>query len=233
MFENWKKPKHSYWILVIADEYLIGRHATSKYERAFTFGNTFDHLNFLEWRDRMDPSPFRKGCIIDFENAERCIVQCLNRDGLDKCAKGTMTVIFPKAINPEHLTFIADILKKQGFKEVNIYNLEIEITLPDRRLMPEDERIAFIEKLRNADLVNDRHLVWDDISFELLAKEKLHYSEYGCMYCGCDIVEMNYDMNDILPHTYGRGTIYICSNCMKLQRHKPRGTYMSEKATRK
>lgn len=230
MFEflkKWRKPRRSFWVLLITDGYLMGYHATCKHERSITSGCTFDGLNYLEWMDTMEPGPFRKGCITDMESAESCMVRLLNQYNLDKCTKDTVTVIFPKAINPNHLKFISDVLKGQGFKEVNIYNPEIEIALPGRRLMPIDERIAFVERLRDAELMDDHHLIWEGMSFDLLAKEQLHYSDYGCMYCGCDTVEIRYDMNEILPYTYGNGTIYICPKCMKQQRHKARGTYLT------
>ena len=224
---KWRKSRRSFWVLLVTDGYLMGYHATGKRERCITSGCTFDGLNYLEWMDCMEPGPFRKGCITDLHGAEASILKFLHQYGLDRCAKNTATVIFPKAVNPDHLKFIADILKRQGFKEVNIYNPEIEVSLPGRRPMPEDERIAFVERLRDAELVDDHHLVWEDMSFELLAKEDLHYSDYGCIHCGCDTVEIRYDMNDILPYTYGYGTICICPKCMKQQRHKARGTYMT------
>ena len=93
--------------------------------------------------------------------------------------------------------------------------------------MSEDECIAFVDQLRKADLENCHPLVWDDISFDLLAKEELHYTDFGCMYRGSDTVEIRYDRNEIFPNTNGRGTVYVCPKCLKLQRHKSQGTYMA------
>ena len=236
MFEfinKWRKSRRSFWVLLITDGYLMGYHATGKRERCITSGCTFDGLNYLEWMDSMEPGPFRKGCITDLHGAEASIVKFLNQYGLDRCAKNTATVIFPKAVNPDHLKFIADVLKGQGFKEVNIYNPEIEIAIPGRRPMPEDERASFVERLRDADLEDCYPLVWDDMSFDLLAKENLYYTDYGCMCCGCDTVEIRYDRNEIFPNTNGHGTVHVCPKCMKLQRHKARGIYMTENRRQK
>lgn len=232
MFEfirKWRKSKRSFWVLLITDGYLMGYHATGKRERSITSGSTFDGLNYLEWMECMEPGPFRKGCITDLHGAEACIVNFLNQYQLDRCAKNTATVIFPKAVNPDHLRFIADVLKRQGFKEVNICNPEIEIALPRRRQMSEDECIAFVDQLRKSDLENCHPLVWDDISFDLLVKEELHYTDFGCMYCGSDTVEIRYDRNEIFPKACGCGTIHICSECMKQQRHKRKSMHMTDK----
>ena len=236
MFEfinKWRKSRRSFWVLLITDGYLMGYHATGKRERCITSGCTFDGLNYLEWMDCMEPGPFRKGCITDLHGAEASILKFLHQYGLDRCAKNTATVIFPKAVNPDHLKFIEDVLKGQGFKEVNIYNPEIEIAIPGRRSMPEDERASFVERLRDADLEDCYPLVWDDVSFDLLAEENLHYTDYGCMCCGCDTVEIRYDRNEIFPNTNGRGTVYVCPKCMKQQRHKASGTYMTENRRQK
>ena len=165
--------------------------------------------------------------ISTFAGEEACIVKFLNQYQLDRCAKNTVTVIFPKAVNPDHLKFIADVLKGQGFKDMNIYNLETENAIPERRPMPEGERASFVERLRDVGLENCYPLVWDDMSFDLLVKEDLHYTDYGCMCCGCDTVEIRYDRNEIFSNTNARGTVHVRPKCLKLQRHKAQGTYMA------
>ena len=112
MFEfirKWRKSKRSFWVLLITDGYLMGYHATGRYECCITSGCTFDGLNCLEWCDRIEAGPFRKGCITDLSGAETSIVNFMNQYQLDRCTKNTATVTFPKAVNLDHLRFIADV----------------------------------------------------------------------------------------------------------------------------
>jgi hypothetical protein len=127
------------------------------------------------------------------------------------------------------MKFIVDVLKDQGFKEVNVYNPEVEISSPSKRTMTLEERLSFVERLKHTALIDEYPLYWDGIAYDLLANEDLNYVSLGCIHCGCDIVEINYDMNAIFPNTKGKGTIYICPKCMKQQRHKRRGTYKTAK----
>ena len=226
MFEfikNWRKPKRSIWIFIITDEYLEWFHATSKRERVFTSGLSFDGLNKLEGWERWSPGTIRNGFITSFDKVEASIRKVLSTDGLENCYKHTVTVIFPKTINAEHVKFIVNTYKDHGFKYVNVYNPELEISVPSRRPMPVEERVAFIESLKQAEKVDDDTLCWQDVSYELLAKQDLHYSSLGCMSCGAETVEIDYAPGEIFPCARGIGRVHVCSDCLRQQRHKKIG----------
>ena len=223
------KPRRSFWVFVITDDYLLGYHATSMYERALTSGCTYDKLNKLEVLRRWNPGDFQNGFISSPDNVKSVIVGLFQENGLNNCYKHSATVIFPKTTSSVHMKFIVDVLKDQGFKEVNVYNPEVEISSPSKRTMTLEERLSFVERLKHTALIDEYPLYWDGIAYDLLANEDLNYVSLGCIHCGCDIVEINYDMNAIFPNTTGKGTIYICPKCMKQQRHKRRGTYKTAK----
>ena len=218
-----RRPKHSCWIFVMTDEYLMGYHATDRYERVLTTGCTFDGLNKLEGWKRWKTGTLKNGFVASLEDLRSCITGFLDEYALDKCYKRTATVIFPKAINPDHMRYVVLVFKELGFKEVNVYNPEIEISLPSKRMMTSEERAEFVKRLELADLNDDAPLCWNGLSYDLLAKEDLHYSSLGCMYCGSVTVEIDYAPGEIFPNARGVGRVHVCSNCLRQQRHKKIG----------
>ena len=73
-----RRPKRSCWIFVMTDEYLMGYHATDRYERVLTTGCTFDGLNKLEGWKRWKTGTLKNGFVASLEDLRSCITGFLD-----------------------------------------------------------------------------------------------------------------------------------------------------------